>query len=138
MKLMKSGWMNFYTNLEIWTHRVFNWLVFSLRHYIRDLSITGLVINCINLMNSFIEHKTNLIRKGLGHLRSIRRISNFIKQLYHVQTACYCSTASDFIDIFLFDVPLDGEFVCLFFSFSRKWMHYREEFNNFAKLLVDN
>lgn len=51
-------------------------------------------------MNSFIEHKTNLIRKGLGYLRSIRRISNFIKQLYHVQTACYCSTASDFMHRF--------------------------------------
>lgn len=42
--------MNFYTNLGICTYRLSNWLVFNLRHYIRDLSITRFVTNLYKLI----------------------------------------------------------------------------------------
>lgn len=42
--------MDFYTNLGICTYRLPNWLVFNLRHYIRDLSITGFVTNLYKLI----------------------------------------------------------------------------------------
>lgn len=48
--LLKKRVNEFLHKLGICTYRLSNWLVFNLRHYIRDLSITGFVTNLYKLI----------------------------------------------------------------------------------------